>query len=137
MHMKGSPQTMQARPYYGDLLNEIADYFKDAVKKAIQAGVKKENIIIDPGIGFGKSLKHNLIIMKNIPYFKKMGFPVMIGASRKSFLGKLTGLEAGQRLIPTAAANAIAVYSGADIIRVHDAGEAMLVSKVACAIKNI
>jgi len=134
MHMKGTPRTMQNRPYYKNLLEEIKAYFQKSIRLATEKGVRKNSIIIDPGIGFGKRLQHNLRILKEIQTFKEMGFPVLIGLSRKSFLGKLLGVEVGQRLTPTIAANAISIYNGADIIRVHDVKEAVVAREIASAI---
>jgi dihydropteroate synthase len=136
MHMRGKPRTMQKRPVYSRLLKEIADYLKQGIATALSAGVKKERIIIDPGIGFGKSLKHNLLIIKNVNYFNKMGYPVMLGISRKSFLGRITGLDVDERMIPTVAANALAIYCGADIIRVHDIKESILSLKTAFSLRK-
>ena len=136
MHMQGKPRTMQKRPFYKDVFKDIADYLKEGIATALSAGMSKENIIIDPGIGFGKTLKHNLSIIKNIDYFRQLGYPLLIGASRKSFLGCITGLDVGQRLYPTVAVNAIAVYCGADIIRVHDIRESVAALKVADCIRK-
>lgn len=137
MHIKGRPRTMQKNPVYKDLLKDISAYIRIGIRVAESAGVKRENIVIDPGIGFGKSLGHNLEIIKNIDYFKKIGFPLMIGLSRKSFIGRLSGLKVEERLVPTIAANAIAVYNGADIIRVHDVKEAVTAAEIAYSIRSI
>jgi len=137
MHMKGTPRTMQKNPTYRDLLGEIKRYLKEAIALAVKCGVKKENIVIDPGIGFGKRLCHNLKILKELYFFKKMGVSVLIGLSRKSFLGVITGRDVTDRTISTVSANAIAVYNGADIIRVHDIKEAILTTQVADAIGKV
>ncbi len=136
MHIKGKPRTMQKNPSYKNLLREISRYIKKGTDIAGAAGVRKESIIIDPGIGFGKKLKHNIEIIRGIDYFKKAGYPVLIGLSRKSFIGELTGLEAKERLMPTLAANAIAIYNGADIIRVHDIRESVAAARTAEAIRE-
>jgi len=136
MHMKGSPRTMQQRPYYKDLIREVEQYFKKSVVLALKSGLNKNNIILDPGIGFGKTLQHNLRLLKDIDRFKKIGYPVLIGLSRKSFMGKLLDLDVDKRLAPTIAANAISIYNGADIIRVHDVKEAIIASKLAKAISS-
>jgi len=135
MHIKGKPRTMQKNPVYKNLLSDISECIRKSLKIAKKAGVKKENIIIDPGIGFGKRLKHNLEIIRNIGYFKKIGFPLMIGLSRKSFIGTLSALGVEDRLAPSIAANAIAAYNGADILRVHDVKEAVAAVKIACSIR--
>ena len=136
MHMKGQPRTMQKRPFYDNLLNNIKDYLKEGITTALSAGIRKESIVIDPGVGFGKTVKHNLSVIKNIDYFKQTGYPLLIGISRKSFLGHITGLDTQERLIPTIAANALAVYFGADIIRVHDVKESIAALKIAHSIKE-
>src|SRR3989338_7395541 len=131
MHIKGAPQTMQDNPEYGNLLQEIKGKLKDSIEKAVTGGVKKENIIIDPGIGFGKTLEHNLLILNRLFEFKEFGLPVLVGSSRKSFIGKLTGADPDKRIFGTIASVAIAIKNGADIVRVHDVKEikqAVLVS---------
>ncbi|MFA5068517.1 MAG: dihydropteroate synthase [Candidatus Omnitrophota bacterium] len=136
MHMKGCPRTMQERPLYADLLGSISAYLKRSAVYACSAGVRKDSIILDPGIGFGKTLAHNLSIIDNLCYFKKIGYPLAVGVSRKSFLGDITGFSVDRRSIPTAAANAIAVYRGADIIRSHDIKESMAALKIGYAIRG-
>ena len=135
MHSKSRPLTMQKNPVYKDLLKDITNYILKGIRAAETAGIKRESILIDPGIGFGKRLKHNLEIIGNIDYFKRIGFPLMIGLSRKSFIGKLSALNTNERLVPTIAANAIAVYNGVDIVRVHDVKEAVLAVKIARSIR--
>ena len=118
MHMQGSPKTMQEKPLYKDVVKEIKQFFTGRIKALEKAGVKK--IILDPGIGFGKTLEHNLEIISNLDAFIDFGYPMMIGASRKSFLGKITGAEVGQRLDGTIAANVVGLMNGATVFRVHD-----------------
>jgi dihydropteroate synthase len=125
MHIKGRPQTMQKAPRYKNLLVEIKASLMAGINTAIKAGIDKRSIVIDPGIGFGKTVRHNLKILNKIAEFKKSGYPVLIGLSRKSFMGKILGLNANERLIPTVACNAVAIANGADIIRVHDIKEAV------------
>ena len=120
MHMKGSPRTMQQNPVYTNLIEEIIERLSLLVKEAKQAGIREENIIIDPGIGFGKTFEHNLEILNNLSRFKALGKPVLVGPSRKSFIGNILGAEPKERLFGTLAAAAIAVENGADIIRAHD-----------------
>jgi dihydropteroate synthase len=136
MHKKGSPCNMQKNPAYKDLLKEITAYLRQGIRTALSEGIGKNSIVIDPGIGFGKNLKHNLTIIKNIGYFKKTGFPVLIGLSRKSFLGSMTALCVQERIIPTIAANAITLYNGADILRVHDVREAIITLKTVNSIRK-
>ncbi|MDP2980592.1 MAG: dihydropteroate synthase [Candidatus Omnitrophota bacterium] len=123
MHIKGTPQTMQANPEYGNLIQEIKDKLRTIIEKAVIGGIKKENIIIDPGIGFGKTLEHNLEILNRLFEFKELGLPILVGPSRKSFIGKLTGAEPDKRIFGTIASVAIAIKNGADIVRVHDVKE--------------
>jgi len=136
MHMRGKPSNMQDYTFYGNLVEEVHEELSESVFRALKAGVKKEKIIIDPGIGFAKTAEQNLILIKNIPRFKKSGYPVMLGLSRKSFLGFYTGLEVNERLLPTVAVNAISIFLGADIIRVHDVKEGVITAKIVDAIKN-
>jgi dihydropteroate synthase len=121
MHMKGEPRTMQLNPTYRNLIGEIIASLKDSVAIALRAGLKKKDIIIDPGIGFGKTARHNLEILRRLAEFKAMGCPICVGVSRKSFIGKVLGLEhPSQRLFGSIAAAAVAIANGADIIRCHD-----------------
>ncbi|MFC1624318.1 dihydropteroate synthase [Candidatus Omnitrophota bacterium] len=134
MHIKGDPFSMQQNPTYRSLIPEIIDKLRQLVEKAEEKGVKKENIIIDPGIGFGKTFEHNLEILNNLSRFKILGKPILVGPSRKSFIGNILGLEAGKRIFGTAASAAIAIKNGADIIRVHDVKEMKELSRVTDAI---
>lgn len=120
MHMKGNPRNMQQNPQYRDLLGEIRSYFERSISAAAQAGVSSEKIIVDPGIGFGKTLPHNLEILRGLESFKVLGKPIMVGVSRKSFLGKILNLPVDDRLEGSIAAAAYAVMRGANIVRVHD-----------------
>ncbi|NQV04532.1 MAG: dihydropteroate synthase [Candidatus Omnitrophica bacterium] len=120
MHIKGSPLQMQQNPVYTNLIEEIIERLSFLVKEAESSGIRKENIIIDPGIGFGKTFEHNLEILNNLSRFKALGKPVLVGPSRKSFIGNILGVEPKERLFGTLAAVAIAVENGADIIRAHD-----------------
>lgn len=135
MHMKGMPKTMQKAPRYKNIVKEISAYLEDSVKTAVAAGIKKQDIIIDPGIGFGKTLEHNLEILRSLGIFRSMGFPLCIGTSRKSFIGKLLKCDdpAG-RLYGTIATGTIAIINGADILRVHDVREAVQAARVTDAI---
>jgi dihydropteroate synthase len=124
-HIKGRPENMQENPVYGDLIGEITSFLGDAASRAVRAGVKKENIIVDPGIGFGKTLEDNYRIISGIKTIKRLGYPVLIGLSRKSLIGKLYSVDS-DRLPATIALNAVSIFEGADIIRVHDVSEHML-----------
>jgi dihydropteroate synthase len=121
MHMQGNPRTMQKNPVYGSLIDDIGEYLNAAILKAQKSGVGEQSIIIDPGIGFGKTLSHNLEILKRLKEFKSLGMPILIGASRKAFIGKiLNESEPGKRLAGTIAASISASLNGANILRVHD-----------------
>lgn len=120
MHMKGSPQTMQKNPQYESLMGEIVGFLRSQAETACSAGVAKDKIIVDPGIGFGKMVEHNLEIMKRLSELKSLGYPIMIGTSRKSFIGKVLDLPLEQRLEGTAATIAYGISQGASIVRVHD-----------------
>jgi len=134
MHIKGTPLTMQNNPKYGNLIQEIKDKLKAIIEKAVKGGIKEENIIIDPGIGFGKTLEHNLEIINRLSEFKEIGRPILAGPSRKSFIGKIIGADPDKRIFGTAASVAIAIKNGADIIRVHDVKEMKQVAMIADAI---
>ena len=133
MHMKGEPKNMQQNPAYKDVVKEIKEFFRDRINKARDYGI--DNIIIDPGIGFGKTAGHNLQILKRLNEFKDFGCPILVGPSRKSFIGNITGLAANERLEGTLAAISIAILNGADIIRVHDVKECKRAAQIADAIR--
>ncbi len=123
MHMQGTPRTMQQAPHYDDVTTEVLEALQVRVQAAGRFGIPRERIFIDPGIGFGKRLEHNLALLRNTDRFAATGLPVVVGVSRKSFLGDLLGLPASERLEGTLAAQAVAVALGADILRVHDVKE--------------
>jgi dihydropteroate synthase len=122
MHMKGMPQTMQRSPKYVDVAQEVAAFFEARISRAVAAGIGRDHIVLDPGIGFGKNLDHNMALLGAIPFFvEQFGLPLLIGASRKTFLGTLTGRsDPSERLFATVAVTALAVRDGARIVRVHD-----------------
>jgi dihydropteroate synthase len=137
MHIKGTPKNMQANPEYEALIPEIMDYLRVSVRLAVDAGVGEDMIIIDPGIGFGKTFEHNLQILKDLHEFTLLEKPLLIGPSRKAFIGNILGNAApSERLEGTAAAVAISIMNGAHIVRVHDVKEMAKVSRVADAIKR-
>ncbi|MBL7072679.1 MAG: dihydropteroate synthase [Candidatus Omnitrophica bacterium] len=131
MHMKGTPRTMQKEPLYDDVVEEIYSYLSESASLAESAGVAPEKIIIDPGIGFGKTLEHNIRILKKLKKFRELKKPVLVGTSRKSFIGALTGRDVNERMFGDLAAFALAIQNGADILRVHDVGAACDVARVA------
>jgi dihydropteroate synthase len=138
MHIKGRPKDMQQNPVYEALIPEITDYLRDGIRLAIESGVSEDKIIIDPGIGFGKTFNHNLEIINNLHEFTRLEKPILIGLSRKAFIGRILGdAPVTDRLEGTAAAVAISIMNGANIVRVHDVKEMVKVAKVADAIKNL
>jgi len=128
MHIQGTPQNMQENPEYKNLVAEVLLYFENAVWTANVAGI--DQVIIDPGIGFGKTPEHNLILIRNMFEFKKLDCPVMVGVSRKSMIGKITGADIHERLSGTTALNTISILNGVNIIRVHDVKEAVQAVKL-------
>lgn len=123
MHMKGEPRTMQQNPLYEDVVAEVKTFLRERIDVCLRAGIKKEKIIIDPGIGFGKRVEDNVRLLKELDQFQALGCPILIGTSRKSFIGHLTGAEIQDRLPGTLASLAIAIQKGANILRVHDVAE--------------
>ncbi len=135
MHRRGDPKTMQDDPRYEDTLGEIEEELRLAAARALAAGIPRERIILDPGIGFGKRLCDNLLILRGIPRLKALGFPILIGLSRKAFIGKiLGGLPVEERLVGTIVADTYAACAGADILRVHDVAEAVAAKRILQAI---
>ena len=136
MHMKGTPRVMQDDPRYDDVMGEIIAYLSESILIAERAGIDPGKIIVDPGIGFGKKLDHNLTILKNLDQLERLGKPILIGTSRKSFIGELTGKDTSNRIFGTAASIAAGVMNGASIVRVHDVASAKDVTRVIDAIKG-
>ena len=136
MHMKGTPANMQNNPQYESLIEQINQSLKDSVKIAISSGIAKNKIIIDPGIGFGKTVAHNLEIISRLYEFQKLNLPLLIGPSRKSFITNILTKNANSRLFGTAAAISVAITNGAHIVRVHDVAEIHDVVKITDAIMN-
>lgn len=134
MHIQGSPQKMQENPQYQDIIGEISLYLKEAIKRAQEDGIKREMIIIDPGIGFGKRLEHNLEILARLREFSYLNAPILVGSSRKSFIGQVLDLPVEERLEGTAATVAISILNGAHLVRVHDVKAMKRVSRMSDAI---
>ncbi|MDO8885917.1 dihydropteroate synthase [Candidatus Oleimmundimicrobium sp.] len=130
MHMQGTPEMMQKNPHYECVMREIISFLREKAEVALKAGVQKDKIIIDPGIGFGKTREHNLEIMRKLPELKNLGYPILIGTSRKSFIGTTLNLPVEDRLEGTAATVAYSIVQGANIIRVHDVKEMVRVAKM-------
>jgi dihydropteroate synthase len=133
MHIRGTPLTMQQNPVYGDLFGEVRAYLLAAIEKGRAAGIRQ--MIVDPGIGFGKTVDHNLRLLKGLGNFKDLGCPILVGPSRKSFIGAVLDLPVGERLEGTLAACAVAILGGANLLRVHDVKEARRVAVMVDAIR--
>ncbi len=134
MHMKGTPQTMQKKPDYRDVISEILAFFEERLGKAVRLGIKEESILLDPGIGFGKTVSHNLEILRRLRELTVLGRPLLIGPSRKSFIGNILNLPVEERLFGTAGAISAAILNGADMVRVHDVVEMKQVARVVDAV---
>jgi len=120
MHMRGVPSNMQQAPEYIDVVDEICVFFEERMNFAVQAGIKEKNIWLDPGFGFGKTVGHNLELLRCLREFKRFGRPVLLGTSNKSTIGQVLGVELGERTEGTAATVAVGIMNGADVVRVHD-----------------
>jgi dihydropteroate synthase len=134
MHMRGEPKTMQNDPQYTDVVAEVHQSLEESIQRARRTGIQQ--VIIDPGIGFGKTAEHNLLLLKRLTEFSSLGCPLLVGTSRKSFIGRITGAEVGDRLSGTLATVAIAVLHGADIVRVHDVKQCREAALIAHAVRR-
>lgn len=134
MHIKGTPKTMQQNPVYVDVVNEIKDYLFESIKIAEKNNISSDRIVIDPGIGFGKTVEHNLIILKRLKEFEALNKPILIGPSRKSFIGKILDLQVDERLEGTLGCISVGIMNGANIIRVHDVKPALRTARMVDAI---
>jgi len=134
MHMQGTPRDMQENPTYNDLIGEILAFLKDAIERAVKAGISKDLIIIDPGIGFGKNIHHNLEIIRELRQFSSLGMPILLGPSRKAFIGHILQNQPHERDIGTMAAVSAGILNGANIVRVHNVQMAVETAKVISAI---
>jgi dihydropteroate synthase len=135
MHIQGTPQTMQRNPHYEDVVRDISRYFEQRLALAERAGIPREHIWLDPGIGFGKTVEHNLDILRRLRELTMLGLPLLVGTSRKSFIGKVLGdLPPEERLEGTAATVAIAIINGANAVRVHDVKEMVRVARMTDAV---
>ncbi len=138
MHMLGEPKSMQKNPYYEDVVREVRDYLAGRAERAVAAGVAEEDIVLDPGIGFGKTLEHNLKLLDRLDAIVDLGFTVLVGLSRKSFLGKIAGSnDAKARISATLASNVMAYERGATIFRVHDVRPNREALEVAAAVRRV
>ena len=134
MHMQKNPMTMQANPKYNDVTEEIFNFFTKKINYCLQNGINKEKIFIDPGFGFGKTLEHNKLILKNLATFTKLEVPILVGLSRKSIIGDILNKPINERLYGSVAAAVIAYTNGARIIRTHDVKESLDALKVTAAV---
>jgi dihydropteroate synthase len=138
MHMLGEPKTMQENPHYDDVVREVRDYLAAKAEEAISAGVDPANVILDPGIGFGKTMKHNLELLDRLETLVELGFPVLVGTSRKGFLGKITGSEDPKaRVFGTVATSVMSYERGATLFRVHDVRANREALEVAAAVREV
>lgn len=136
MHMQGSPGNMQQNPTYGDVIGEISAFLSERIAWATSQGIDRQRIIVDPGLGFGKTVAHNLTILKHLERFQTLGCPVLIGHSRKAFIGKLLDLAVTERDQATAIISGLCTLKGAAIIRVHDVAATVQAVKLAAAVSN-
>ncbi len=136
MHMQGWPRTMQQAPYYVDVVEAIRAFFVERMNTAMEAGVGREQILLDPGLGFGKTLEHNLTLLRRLDAFLTLGRPIVVGASRKAFIGTVVNRPVDERLMGTAAAIAVAILRGARVVRVHDVDAMRDVVKMVQAIRH-
>jgi dihydropteroate synthase len=134
MHMLGEPRTMQADPRYDDVVAEVRAFLAGRLEAAVAAGIAEERVWLDPGIGFGKTAAHNMELLRRLGELRELGRPLVIGTSRKSFIGRVDGSPAGQRLGGTIASSVLAAAEGAEVLRVHDVAELRQALSVAAAI---
>lgn len=136
MHMQGEPRSMQDEPQYADVVAEVGAFLAGRAQACLDAGIPGGDIVVDPGFGFGKTVSHNLELLRGLPRLKRLGYPVLAGLSRKSTLGVITGRGTGDRLAASVAAAVLAVQNGASIVRVHDVGETSDALKVLAALNR-
>jgi len=135
MHMQGTPETMQQHPAYDDVVEDVRTFLTERAQFAESAGISSDRIILDPGIGFGKQLQHNLALLQQLPKLALCGYPLLVGLSRKSFLGEILDVPAAERLEGTIVANTLAILGGTSIIRVHDVKEGRRTADVAVRLR--
>lgn len=133
MHMQGNPHTMQEAPFYQDVIQEVKRFLLSRIDACLQAGILPENIVIDPGFGFGKTLRHNLTLLRNLTYFKTLGYPILVGLSRKRMIGEILNVPVEKRMVGSLVLTILAILEGASMVRVHDVqetGEALRILRV-------
>lgn len=136
MHKQGTPETMQQRPVYQDVLEEVSMFLRERIAALEEAGIARQRIVIDPGFGFGKTLAHNIELLRQLDSLKKLGVPILAGLSRKSMLGAITGRDVGDRVVASVTAAMLAVQRGAAIVRVHDVRETVDALKILNAVNK-
>lgn len=137
MHMQGDPRTMQVNPTYDDVVDDVKAFLAERTEAAVAAGVPEERIWLDPGVGFGKMLEHNLELLRRLGELRELGRPLLVGASRKSFIGKIDGSEVGDRIGGTIASSVLAAAEGAAVLRVHDVAECRQALTITAAILSL
>ena len=137
MHMQGTPETMQQNPCYDDVVSEVTEYLRQRIEAAVEAGIARENIIVDPGFGFGKTLQHNLLLLKSLAQLKALDVPLLVGMSRKSMIGTILNKPLDQRLYGSISTAVIAAMKGADIIRVHDVAQTIDALAIVDAVNGV
>ncbi|TDJ29367.1 MAG: dihydropteroate synthase [Gammaproteobacteria bacterium] len=137
MHMQGTPETMQQNPCYDDVVSEVIEYLRQRIEAAVEAGIARENIIVDPGFGFGKTLQHNLLLLKSLAQLKALDVPLLVGLSRKSMIGTILNKPVDQRLYGSISTAVIAAMQGADIIRVHDVAQTIDALAIVDAVNGV
>ncbi len=136
MHMQGQPRSMQDKPEYNNIVKEVMNFLQQRIEACESVGISREQVILDPGFGFGKTLEHNLSLLKHLPEFVKMGLPLLVGISRKSMLGQITGADVAQRLEAGLATTVFAYQAGVQLFRVHDVKETVEALKVCYAVET-
>lgn len=136
MHMQGEPRTMQDEPRYQDVVSEVRNFLAERVAACVAAGMRRQQLLVDPGFGFGKTLEHNLQLLRALPTFQGMGLPVLVGLSRKSLIGAVLGAPVGERLIGSVTLAALAAWLGAAVVRVHDVRETVQALRICAAVQR-
>jgi len=137
MHMQGQPRTMQDNPHYDNVVEEVKGFLQHRIEACVAAGIKRNRIIIDPGFGFGKTLQHNLLLLKNLEKFKHMGVALLVGMSRKSMIGTVLDKPVDERLIGSISLATLSLWLGANILRVHDVAQTVEALKIVNAVRSV
>ncbi|MDE2088642.1 MAG: dihydropteroate synthase [Gammaproteobacteria bacterium] len=136
MHMQGEPSTMQRQPHYGDVVEEVKAFLAQRAQACVQAGIPRRRILIDPGFGFGKTVRHNLLLLKQLGAFRALGLPLLVGISRKSMIGAVLGAPPEERMYGSLALAALAAWQGASIVRVHDVRATVEALRMCAAVRD-